>query len=278
VFLLVVNGLILTLGLSGARWLGPYLFQTHQYDWTLRLVLINTFVVGFYYLPFHVMRIEQRTRLFIALGFCRSLATIVMRIVLVIGMALGVHGVVVADIAVTSVFTLVMLRWFAPIIRPMFSPALLRESLRFGLPRLPHGVAHQVIGSSDRYILGRFVTLHEIGLYATGSSLGLGLKLFLSSVNNTIAGRQVDAIFADSQFQADVAGVPVEVAAIPETTALGAAFLAGLATGVWKTPDELRQRRTVAVRYEPHMSADKRESLYAGWLRAVERSRGWALP
>ncbi len=80
------------------------------------------------------------------------------------------------------------------------------------------------------------------------------------------------------QFQADVAGVPVEVAAIPETTALGAAFLAGLATGVWKTPDELRQRRTVAVRYEPHMSADKRESLYAGWLRAVERSRGWALP
>jgi glycerol kinase len=80
------------------------------------------------------------------------------------------------------------------------------------------------------------------------------------------------------QFQADVAGIPVEVAAIPETTGLGAAFLAGLATGVWKTPDELRRRRTVAVRYEPRMSADQREGLYAGWLRAVERSRGWALP
>jgi glycerol kinase len=47
---------------------------------------------------------------------------------------------------------------------------------------------------------------------------------------------------------------------------------------VWKTPDELRRRRTVAARYEPLMSADERESLYAGWLRAVERSRGWALP
>jgi glycerol kinase len=80
------------------------------------------------------------------------------------------------------------------------------------------------------------------------------------------------------QFQADVAGIPVEVAAIPETTALGAAFLAGLAAGMWKTPDELRRRRTVAVRYEPRMSADEREGLYAGWLRAVERSRGWALP
>jgi O-antigen/teichoic acid export membrane protein len=180
-FLLVVNGVILVGGLFGATFLGPYLFQTHQYDWTLRLVLINTFVVGFYYLPFHVMRIEGQTRLFITLGFSRSVTTIVMRIVLVIALGLGVHGVILADIAVTSVFSIVLLRWFVPLIRPMFSRDLLRESLRFGLPRLPHGVAHQIIGSSDRYILGRYVSLHEVGLYATGASLGLGLKLFLSS-------------------------------------------------------------------------------------------------
>jgi glycerol kinase len=79
------------------------------------------------------------------------------------------------------------------------------------------------------------------------------------------------------QFQADLAGIPVEVAAIQETTALGAAFLAGLATGVWRSPDELRQRRAVIGRYEPRMSTDERDALYAGWLRAVERSRGWAL-
>ena len=80
------------------------------------------------------------------------------------------------------------------------------------------------------------------------------------------------------QFQADIAGIPVEVARIQETTALGAAFLAGLATGVWKTADQLRQQRVIATRFEPRMSADERESLYAGWQRAVERSRGWALP
>jgi glycerol kinase len=78
------------------------------------------------------------------------------------------------------------------------------------------------------------------------------------------------------QFQADISGVPVEVARVQETTALGAAFLAGLATGVWDTPQQLRQRRVVATRYEPRMSVDERESLYAGWLRAVERARGWA--
>ncbi|MEP6693524.1 MAG: glycerol kinase GlpK [Chloroflexota bacterium] len=80
------------------------------------------------------------------------------------------------------------------------------------------------------------------------------------------------------QFQSDLLGIPVEVAAIRETTALGAAFLAGLGVGVWKSPDELRQRRAVAARYEPAMSADQRESLYETWRRAVERARGWVAP
>jgi len=70
----------------------------------------------------------------------------------------------------------------------------------------------------------------------------------------------------------------VEVAAIPETTALGAAFLAGLATGVWRSSDDLHGHRTVAARYEPRTSVDERDNLYARWLRAVERARGWAAP
>ena len=78
------------------------------------------------------------------------------------------------------------------------------------------------------------------------------------------------------QFQADLLGVPVEVAAVRETTALGAAYLAGLATGIWRDIGELRGKRAVAERYEPRMSADERESLYAGWQRAVERAKGWA--
>jgi glycerol kinase len=80
------------------------------------------------------------------------------------------------------------------------------------------------------------------------------------------------------QFQVDVLGVPVEVAAVRETTALGAAYLAGLATGVWRSVDDVRARRRIAARYEPHMTADARDALYADWLRAVERAKGWALP
>ena len=79
------------------------------------------------------------------------------------------------------------------------------------------------------------------------------------------------------QFQADVLGVPVSVPEISETTALGAAYLAGIGAGVWGR-DEVVTRWREAARYEPRMSADERETLLAGWRRAVERSRGWAAP
>ncbi|MDQ3856599.1 MAG: glycerol kinase GlpK [Chloroflexota bacterium] len=80
------------------------------------------------------------------------------------------------------------------------------------------------------------------------------------------------------QFQADVLGVPVEVPQIPETTALGAAYLAGLATGFWESREELDRRWQLGHRYEPRMSHTERDRLYSGWLRAVERSKGWAHP
>lgn len=80
------------------------------------------------------------------------------------------------------------------------------------------------------------------------------------------------------QFQSDVLGVPVERPAVTETTALGAAYLAGLAAGVWQSQDEIRAQWHLDRRFEPAMEADRREQLLAGWRRAVERSLGWAAP
>jgi glycerol kinase len=77
------------------------------------------------------------------------------------------------------------------------------------------------------------------------------------------------------QFQADVLGVEVVVPAIAETTALGAAFLAGVGIGMW-TIDQVASGWQVKHRYEPTMSADQREMLIRDWHRAVERARGWA--
>jgi len=74
------------------------------------------------------------------------------------------------------------------------------------------------------------------------------------------------------KFQADVLGVPVVVPEVSETTALGAAYLAGVATGTW-TEDDVGTMWRQAARYEPSMSEDTREELIAGWRRALERAR-----
>ena len=78
------------------------------------------------------------------------------------------------------------------------------------------------------------------------------------------------------QFQADILGVAVERPEVTETTARGAAYLSGLAVGFWRSQDEIAAQWQLERRFEPRMSADQRDSLYAGWQRAVERSRGWA--
>jgi glycerol kinase len=78
------------------------------------------------------------------------------------------------------------------------------------------------------------------------------------------------------QFQADILGIGVERPAVLEVTAMGAAVLAGLGVGFWRDRSELDARVGPATLFEPTMSADERESRYRNWLRAVERSRGWA--
>jgi glycerol kinase len=77
------------------------------------------------------------------------------------------------------------------------------------------------------------------------------------------------------QFQADVLGVPVIVPEVAETTALGAAYLAGIATGLW-TADQVREMWREAARYEPRMAEGQREELLGRWREALALSRGWS--
>ncbi|HEX4757485.1 MAG TPA: glycerol kinase GlpK [Terracidiphilus sp.] len=78
------------------------------------------------------------------------------------------------------------------------------------------------------------------------------------------------------QFQADVLGVPVVRPQVTETTALGAAYLAGLATGFWAGPDDLRTKRQGDKRFEPQMAATDRAERRARWQKAVERAKNWS--
>jgi glycerol kinase len=80
------------------------------------------------------------------------------------------------------------------------------------------------------------------------------------------------------QVQADVMNVAVLRPRVIETTALGAAYLAGLGAGVWRSLDDVGRRWTLDRRFEPRLDSAARVTSYDGWRRAVERSKGWVTP
>ncbi len=77
------------------------------------------------------------------------------------------------------------------------------------------------------------------------------------------------------QLQADILGVPVSKPVVAETTALGAAYAAGLAVGFWRDTDELRENWNEAQRWTPQWTDDQRQAGYAGWQKAVRRTLDW---
>lgn len=166
-------------------------------------------------------------------------------------------------------------------------------------------LTHGVEDTGGVYVVPAFVGLgapywdpHARGLII-GLTRGTGLPQIARATVDSIAYQVVDvagAIVADRgapladlrvdggaarnddllRFTADLLGIPVERPRVTETTAWGAASLAGLATGVWGSLDELAAIREVDRRFEPAMAPERRERLLRGWHRAVERSLAWA--
>jgi O-antigen/teichoic acid export membrane protein len=180
-FLLTVNGTLVAGAVLASGWLSARIYGTPSHAILIALTVCNTFVANFYFIVFQVLRIGQKSAQFIALSFIRSAGTIVARLALVVWAGMGVFGIVAADVMVTAMVALIMTPWFASLIRPVFSREVIREALGFGLPRVPHSVASQIIGFADRYFLNAYGTLSDVGLYSVGASFGLALKFFLGA-------------------------------------------------------------------------------------------------
>jgi glycerol kinase len=130
--------------------------------------------------------------------------------------------------------------------------------------------------------LTRYVDRHHIARAVLESTAYQTRDVLEAMVADS--GVEVDALMVDGgmtgndllmQFQADILDVPVVRPTIAETTALGAAYAAGLAVGFFSGLDELSGLWAEDARWEPAMSGDERERLYAGWKKAVERTLGW---
>ena len=186
-FLLAANGVLLALAVGAAPFLSARLLDAPGYTLALQLVLLNTFAIGFTFIPFHVLRMQNRPREFSALTLARSVSTLVLRFVFIVGFGFGVMGIVITDLLVTAVLMVVMLRWFAPLIRRVFSADVLRRALAFGLPRVPHGFALQVMAVGDRFVLQKFRSVGEVGVYSMGVSFGLIPKIALGAFESAWA-------------------------------------------------------------------------------------------
>lgn len=164
--------------------------------------------------------------------------------------------------------------------------------------------ASKALGSNDVYVVPAFAGLGAPywDMYARGAIFGLTrdtgkdhiIKATLESMayqtRDVLEAMQQDSGIALStlkvdggasannvlmQFQADILGANVERPAVIESTAMGAAFLAGIGSGMW-TKDDIVSARSIERTFKPAMDDAMRERLYKGWLRAVERTKGWA--
>ena len=186
-FLLAIDGSVIVVLMLASPAIASSLLGNPDSVLALRLMFLNTFAIGFTFIPFSMLQMERRAAIFSSMTFFRSVATIVTRLLFVIRLGLGIPGLYLADLAVTVATLAILSRWFLPLLKPVFSRAMMRDTLAFGLPRLPHAAAQQVMAVGDKFILKLFVSLDNIGVYGVGVSFGLIQKLFLGAFQSAWA-------------------------------------------------------------------------------------------
>jgi O-antigen/teichoic acid export membrane protein len=178
IVLFVVDGALLTLLAIAAGPLSDNVLGSRMHQSAFLLLLANTFLSTFLFLPFNLLRIREEAKRFATLVFCRSFATVIARLILVVGFRLGIVGIVLADVVVTSVLLAVLAPMLRATTAPRFSGGMAGKLLRLGLPRVPQGLLHQGMAISDRFFLGLYVSLAEVGVYLIGTSIASLTKLY----------------------------------------------------------------------------------------------------
>jgi O-antigen/teichoic acid export membrane protein len=186
-FMAAANGATLAAALVGAGLMARAIKLDPAYLLALRLMLVNMFVMSFTFVPFHVMRLRNQAATFSAFTLARSTGTILLRIGLIIGLRQGIGGAYLADLLVTMVLVPLMWPWLRPLLTSSLSMAELRTTLRFGLPRLPHGLASQTLDGYPKLLLGQNVAGPQLGVYQNGVTLGTGVAFFKNAFETAFA-------------------------------------------------------------------------------------------
>ena len=178
-FVVASNGAALAMLWPAAPWMTRLLLGTGDYVAALWLVAVNTVLANLIVLPTGLFRAQERSSLVGTISVLRALGTIAARLVLVVGLRKGVYGLALADVVVTLIFVAAL----SPTLWRMarggaWSRGRLTAALRFGAPQVPAGVLGQTMAMTDRYVLGLYLSLQDVGVYSIGITMASVLKLF----------------------------------------------------------------------------------------------------
>jgi O-antigen/teichoic acid export membrane protein len=178
-FTLAFNGFALAALWPAAPWITRLLLGTGDYVAAFWLVAVNTALANLIFLPTGLFRAQERSSVVGAISFLRALATVAARLILVVGLRKGVYGLALADVLVTLIFVAAL----SPTLWRMasggaWSRSRLCRALRFGAPQIPTGVLGQTMAMTDRFVLGRYLSLQDVGVYSIGITMASVLKLF----------------------------------------------------------------------------------------------------
>jgi O-antigen/teichoic acid export membrane protein len=165
--------------LSG--WIGGRLIHDTSYVTAFRVMLLNTFLISLTFIPFHLMRLRNQAATYSAFVFARSAGTTLLRGLFVIWLGWGLTGWYAADLVLTFVLWPMLWRWMGPLLIPAFDTGELRVALKFGLPRLPHGLAQQALDAGNKVLFKKYVGLGQLGVYQNGFTLGTAVRFFTSA-------------------------------------------------------------------------------------------------
>jgi O-antigen/teichoic acid export membrane protein len=177
-FILAANAAIAIVLFAITGPVNQRLFGSMEFATAYRWLVVNNFLGAFLFIPLTKLRVEERSRLYASITFLRSFGTVLVRLLLVIGLRMGVLGLVLADVVITTALLLALAGTTRRMLAWRFSLPMLRDLLAYGLPHVPHGLLSQTMSMVDRFVLGLYMPLQQVGIYLIGMTVSGVVKFY----------------------------------------------------------------------------------------------------
>jgi O-antigen/teichoic acid export membrane protein len=147
------------------------------------LTLITCFVRSFLNIPFTLLQTEGRAKSFATISILRFASNMILKFIFVAIFRWNIHGIVMVDLLTALFFTTTFLPIVWKKISLKLDAKMLKDLIVFGLPKVPHNLAHNLLNQSDRYLLSQFKNLAAVGIYGVGYNIGNAIKFFTYAFN-----------------------------------------------------------------------------------------------